>query len=151
MYNVVADDFDRRRIRLPVLAWKDSSFVKRVELRISTIRWNLKHTTFSDTSGGQGVQTAMEYTISFDKECTSGFFMFSIHVLLEREVDHQAPRHLVDGISMWLTTMMDKFLRFEEEITASHLLLLRIRLLAKANESTGVICWLQSARLVERV
>ena len=97
----------------------------------------------------------MEYSASSGKKAPLAFLMlFSIHILLEREVDHQAPRHLADwdtGISMLLTTMVDKFLGFEGEITASHLSVLRIRLLAEAKESTAVICCLQSARLVERV
>ena len=44
-----------------------------------------------------------------------------------------------------------QFLGLEGEITASHLSVLRIRILAEAKESTAVVCCLQSAKLVERV
>ena len=71
--------------------------------------------------------------------------------MLERERGRPPSTKALGRLGYWDFTMVDRFLGFEGEITALHLSVLRVRLLAEAKESTAVICCLQSARLVERV
>jgi len=89
------------------------------------------------------------------KNASFTFLMFSsILLLLESVVDHQAPRHLAewDKEMTMSSNLMDEALPGTDgEITDSHLSAFRERLQEGVSKWMGEICFLQSARFVERV
>ena len=90
-----------------------------------------------------GFRVPWKTPLPLEKKAPRAFLMLtSIHLALESEVDHQAPRHLAEleiGISMLSTLMADLFVGMDGDITASHFSVLRVRLLEVAKVLTDEI------------
>ena len=102
---LLAVDLGRRRIRLPISAWKDSNFLSKDWFNIQDCApynrtGRMQHSMVLLDDGG--FRAPLNTPQPLAKNAPLAFLTFSsIHLLLESEVDHQAPWHLAESMGNW--------------------------------------------------